>query len=483
MRKRFEPQLEIGQLSIEDTPTPRSRDGMVDLLIALRELYKNTTYRDRIFEILDNKIIKGKQGTGRPGMSLWMIFVLAQIRLSKRLSYDELHTQANYNTLLRRIMGVARMADIEEETFPYQTIVDNVSLLDDSTLKEINDVIVSFGHEVFKKKEVEVWHLKSDSFVLESEVHFPTDYNLLWDCARKCLDMIDKIEDKQGILSGWRKSNSWRKELKSMMRDLGRACKSGGKNKESRTKSAAERYIHKSVLLSSKIKQCLPLLPLSDTIDLVTILLLEHYLTLLNKHIDLVDRRLLKGEDIPQGEKMFSIFEAYTEWINKGKLRPSVELGKKVNITTDQYQLIVDFQVMNHQSDSDIVVAMADRLTSSFKQIGTWSFDKGYWHPDNRSLLEMVVPDVIMPKKGKCNRTELAGEHQKVFKKYRNKHSAIESNIHSLETRGLSRCPDKGEEHFNRYVALGVCAYNLCCIGRKLKDDYKRKELQREKAA
>jgi hypothetical protein len=152
MRKRFEPQLEIGQLSIEDTPTPRSRDGMVDLLIALRELYKNTTYRDRIFEILDNKIIKGERRTGRPGMSLWMIFVLAQIRLSKRLSYDELHTQANYNTLLRRIMGITRMAGIEEETFPYQTIVDNVSLLDDSTLKEINDVIVSFGHEVFKKK-------------------------------------------------------------------------------------------------------------------------------------------------------------------------------------------------------------------------------------------------------------------------------------------------------------------------------------------
>jgi hypothetical protein len=56
------------------------------------------------------------------------------------------------------------------------------------------------------------------------------------------------------FLSGWRKSNSWRKELKSMMRDLGRAYKSGGKNKESRTTSAAERYIHKSVLLSSKIK-------------------------------------------------------------------------------------------------------------------------------------------------------------------------------------------------------------------------------------
>jgi hypothetical protein len=138
--------------------------------------------------------------------------------------------------------------------------------------------------------------------------------------------------------------------------------------------------------------------------------------------------------------------------------------------------------MMNHQSDSDIVVSLADRLTPIFK-IGTWSFDKGYRHPDNKALLELVIPEVIMPKKGKCNQTELEREHQKVFKKFRNRHSAVESNIHSLETRGLSRCPDRGEEHFKRYVALAVCAYNLCCIGRKLQAECKRKELHPKKAA
>ncbi|MDR0574080.1 MAG: hypothetical protein LBG96_08645, partial [Tannerella sp.] len=37
-------------------------------------------------------------------------------------------------------------------------------------------------------------------------VHFPTDYNLLWDCARKSLDMISGLEKKYGSLSGWRKT-------------------------------------------------------------------------------------------------------------------------------------------------------------------------------------------------------------------------------------------------------------------------------------
>jgi hypothetical protein len=179
---------------------------------------------------------------------------------------------------------------------------------------------------------------------------------------------------------------------------------------------------------------------------------------------------------------MFSIFEPCTEWITKGKMRPNVELGKKVNITTDQYHLIVDCQTMDHESDSELVIALADRLTQVLK-IESWSFDKGYWHPDNRALLEMVIPKVIMPRKGKCNKEESEKEESKGFKKLRWKHSAIESNIHSLETRGLSRCPDRGKEHFYRYTGWAVCACNLHCIGRKLQADYRRKELLLQRAA
>ncbi|GHV29753.1 hypothetical protein FACS1894177_01170 [Bacteroidia bacterium] len=95
-------------------------------------------------------------------------------------------------------------------------------------MKQINDVIVSFGHgAVFKKKETEALQLKTDSFVVESNVHFPTDYNLLWNCLRKCIDTIDKISEKHGQQSGWRKSKLWRRELKSLMRQLGKACSSG----------------------------------------------------------------------------------------------------------------------------------------------------------------------------------------------------------------------------------------------------------------
>ncbi len=86
----------------------------------------------------------------------------------------------------------------------------------------------------------------------------------------------------------------------------------------------------------------------------------------LDKFIDHLDRRILKGEKIPHEEKVFSIFEEYTEWIKKGKMHPNVELGKKAAITTDQFNLIVDYRVMEEQSDSEMVKPIAEDMTVKY---------------------------------------------------------------------------------------------------------------------
>jgi hypothetical protein len=164
---------------------------------------------------------------------------------------------------------------------------------------------------------------------------------------------------------------------------------------------------------------------------------------------------------------MFSVFETYTEWITKGKMNPGVELGKKLNITTDQWGLIVDYQIMDGQQDRDIVIGLADRILPKYK-VASWSFDKGYWLKENKQILQLEVAQVIIPKLGRHNKQEAGEEHRGSFKKLKNKHSAIESNINELEHRGLDRCPDRSYAHFKRYIGLGVCAYNLKKIGRQI---------------
>jgi len=469
MRKRFEQQMTLGRLPISETEVPtKKRSGTLPgLCAALKEIFTTPVWNEKVFEILESKITEGKKRTGRPGMDLWQIFVLSQVRLCQNISYDELHHIADYDTLIRQIMGVESGFGYEKYRFEYQNIIDNVSLLDDETVKELNQVIVEFGHEVFKKKEAAALCLKTDSFVVESNVHFPTDYNLLWDSARKCLDMVGKFLVKYPEVPGWRKIGSWHNEMKNIMRSVGKTSSSGGKGKEQRVKHAVRSYLSKARALLDKLERSKEILPIADSADMLIMLELDRFIGLLDKHIDLLERRIIKGEQIPHDEKLFSIFEEYTEWITKGKLHPNVELGKKLAITTDQYNLIVDYRIMDNQSDSDIVKTLAERLTS-FSTIKSWSFDKGFWHKENKALLEEHVEKVIMPKKGKCNKQEQAEEGQRYFKLLRNKHSAVESNINELECRGLDRCPDRGYPNFKRYIGLAVGAYNLRRIGQEL---------------
>ena len=469
MRKRFEQQLALGQLPIEEMSIKsKSKYAIDELLVALKEIYCNKEYNEKIFSILEKHLNSGKKNTGRIGMDLWCIFVLSQVRLCLNIGYEGLHNFANNHHSMRHLMGVEKGFGYERFEFEYQNIYDNVSLLSDELVSEINDVILDFGHrEVFKKKGITALHLKSDSFVVESNVHFPTDYNLLWDSARKCLDTVSKFLKKYKGVKGWRKIGNWRHELKGLMRELGKSSSSGGQKKQEKVAAVAERYLAKARLLIGKLEAEMPALPINDEVDLVLIIVLEHFMALMRKHIDLVDRRILKGETIPHEEKLFSIFETYTEWIKKGKMRPSVELGKKLAITTDQFGLIVDYQLMNDQQDRDIVIELVDRILPKYK-VASWSFDKGYWRKENKELLQLEIPRVVIPKLGKRNKTEKEEEHGTAFKRLKNKHSAIESNINELEHRGLDRCPDRGYSHYKRYISLGVSAYNLKKIGRQI---------------
>lgn len=469
MRKRFEQQMALGKLPIIETPIPtEKRSGALpQLCAALKEIFITPEWNERVFEILEAKIIAGKQKTGRTGMDLWQIFVLSQVRLCQNISYDELHDHANHHQMIRQLMGVESGFGYEKYKFKYQNIIDNVSLLDDETVRELNQVIVEFGHGVFKKKEADPLRLKTDSFVVESNVHFPTDYNLLWDSARKCLDMVDKFMEKYPQVLGWRKKHDWYRHLKNSMRAVGKASLSGGKDKEQRVKQSVRYYLSKARALQDKLERSKEDLPTGDIMDVLIHLELDRYMDLLGKHIDLLERRVIKGEKIPHDEKIFSIFEEYTEWITKGKSHPNVELGKMLAITTDQYNLIIDYRIMDHQSDSEMVKPIAEDLTELYN-IRSWSFDKGFWHKDNKALLEECVEKVVMPKKGKCNRLELEEESQRQFKLLRNRHSAVESNINELECRGLDRCPDKGYGNFKRYIGLAVGAYNLRRIGQEL---------------
>jgi transposase, IS5 family len=400
--------------------------------------------------------------------------VLGVVRLGLDADWDRLEDQANHHMLIRQMLGVpATPWGADAKVFGHQTLRDNVALLDDQLLQQINARIAAAGREVFAKKDgapLAALEVKVDTYVLETDVHFPTDLNLLWDAGRKCVDLIEKYRDQFGYqLPGWRKAKEWRRQLKNCERTTSHVVYRGGANKEARVKGAVRDYLSVGRALGAKVHESL--LGLCDqTVEVAHWEALEYFHRMLDKHLDLVERRLLKEETIPRAEKVFSLFEPHTEWIQKGKQRPNVELGHRLLIGTDQHQLIQDYEVPVGQADVNQSVPVADRLLGRYGAgaIASLSFDKGFTRAQDRELISLYVPEVVMPKRGKKNAAEIERENGKKFVALRKQHSAVESEINSLEHHGLNRCLEVGLEGYLRYVGYGVMSYNLHVIGREL---------------
>lgn len=487
MRQRFEQQMNLRTVAISDVKFPlKSRDELPPALMALQYIFITPELNEKIFTLLEKKICSGKKKTGRKGMDLWHILVLAVVRHVCGTNWDTLETWANHHELVRKVMGVHATAFIEDEKieFAYQNILDNVCLVDQALLYEINQVVVDAGHQLVKKKEDEPFKLKTDSYAVETNVHFPTDLNLLWDSLRKCLDMIEKLLEITEV-KGWRKIKHLYKSLKSLFRATSQQVFKG-KN-EQQKKQYVKQYILQATLLKERVEELIKNPPVcaGNAKKIVSIIiLLQHYKQYVTKFTDQIERRLIKGETIPAEEKVYSIFEEHTEWITKGKLNKKTELGHLVLITTDQYQFIVDYKVMEKQKDAKQVSELCDRIKKNFagRKVYSHSFDKGFWSKDNyTTLTQATVEEVILPKKGRHSKEDKEREHNPTFKKLRNAHSAVESNINMLEHHGLNRCMDKGLHGYKRCVGLSVLAYNLHILGNILKAKEQAKEAKREK--
>jgi hypothetical protein len=139
------------------------------------------TLRAEILSLLKAAVLAGKQATGRTGMDLWQILVLGVVRLGLDADWDRLEHIANYDRLVRQMLQVpVEPWGGDDKTFGHQTLRDNVALLDDELLQQINARIAAAGREVFAKKggaPVAALEVKVDSYVLESDVHFPTDFH------------------------------------------------------------------------------------------------------------------------------------------------------------------------------------------------------------------------------------------------------------------------------------------------------------------
>jgi len=481
MRTVIQPQLTFGETDIAAIViNPKSRDDIPQLLRGLQYLYTEPTLRERVFSILEEVMperagAKGKASsqTGRPGMAQWKILVLGVLRLGLDADYDRIQELANQHKTIRQMLGHSDWLD--EHEYELQTIRDNVSLFTPEILDRINQEVVHAGHQALKKNAEESLKARADSFVVKTHVHFPTDSNLLWDAIRKaiqtCATLCDALD-----LTEWRQSayhlrcfkNSYR--LIQKLRHATSQDEAKRQAKQEQIEAAyqtyldqAEIYLRRAHATRQRLNQAhgLPTAMLAD---------LDAYLAHAERQIDQIRRRVLQGETIPHGEKVFSIFQPHTEWISKGKAGVPVELGLRVAVVEDQHRFILHHQVMIKTTDDQIAVALVEHTQTRFPGVKAMSFDKGFHSPGNQIELKQRLEHVILPKKGRLSEADKARESDPEFVRLRRQHSAVESAINALGVHGLNKCPDHGIDGFKRYVALAVVARNLQRLGAILRE-------------
>jgi hypothetical protein len=320
---------------------------------------------------------------------------------------------------------------------------------------------------------------------VETDVHYPTDINLLLDAMRKVITLTARLCEKAGI-GGWRQSKHNLKTVKKEYRKaqkLKRSTSKKAEKKEAREKEiveAHERYLARSRYFIEKARATLTLVSPTNIFLLISVDEIENYIVHAERQMDQIRRRVIQGEVIPHKEKVFSLFEEHTEWISKGKAGVPQELGLRVCVLEDQYRFLLHHRVMEKETDEKVAVEMVTATKRKFPELEGCSFDKGFYSPDNKRDLEKVIDTVVLPKKGKLSKKDKQEEYDEAFIRARHTHSLVESGINALENHGLDRCRDHDITGFRRYIALAVVARNIQRLGAIIQEREKKRDQKKK---
>jgi len=485
MRKQINNQLGLDSSYIADIEFDlNSRHEIVPILMALQHIYSQPSRLNKVLELVETDVLGNSQkAKGTPGMDCWEIIVLAAARLGSDLDFDALVDLANNHRKLRQMMQIG---DWEEKTFARSTVNDNIRKLKPETLRAISELIVEAGHKLSPNAITKV---RGDSFVVQTNIAYPIDTRLVFDGLRKVLHYLNKL-DQLVDTTTWRQYQHHTRKAKKQLRRIEKAFRSKKASAKEKVKQEVDTYLFqvRSLLIKgfetvesidSNLRKDNKLV--NDIINSIC-----HYLFISQYVCELVERRILLNEQIPNQDKLFSIFEPHTELINRGKKPLPIEYGHRLLVIEDKKGFIVDYEIMKPGiTDEKILIEAMIRLQQRMKnRIKSASWDKGFYTPKNVKELAAIVEVACLPKKGKLSAEAKERQSVREFVAARKKHPGIESAIHALVAgNGLNVCRDKGQDGYDRYIGLAIVGRNLHALGTLLLKKARKKQDQLLKAA
>ncbi len=466
MRKAFSTQLRLDCSPVGSVQlNTECRDEIVPILAALQHIYSSPNLRSSVTKLIADDVNKdSRSDVGREGFSYWEIAVLASVRLGCNLNYDKLQDLAENHRTLRSVMGIG---DWDQAiNFSWRRIRDNVCLIHPATIEKINQLIVSHGQELHGDARAEV---RADSFVIETNIHFPTESSLIWDGVRKIIPLCIALAEHIGA-PGWRQAAQLRKRIKQQARVISQISSSKSPKAKEALPTAYAKLLERATTIIKRGKSLLETKGVGID-QLLKAKELLGWIELTEQVCDTARRRVILGETVPNTEKLFSLFETHTQLYRRGKAGTPNQFGRLLLVYEDKAGFISHYHLLARDvQDASVVVEQTRRVQELHKnEIEKASFDRGFHSPENEIALSKIVASPCVPPRHPKQFAEKLKEASVEFHESRKRHAGIESAIGSLQSgNGLKRCRDRSEVGLERYIALAILGRNLHTLGKLL---------------
>lgn len=401
--------------------------------------------------------------TGRSGLAPQEVLRSLILMRVKNWDYRELRERIADGCTLRLFTGF-RCRPVPKHNAFHRAFVR----LTPAALRAVNDLVVKAAVDLGLEDGTK---LRVDTTVVQTDIHYPTDSTLLWDLVRVLCRLMGRLGKLLGRrIKGFRnRTRAARRRMQALQR-MSATQRRGQQTAKYRELIGIAKEV---VACARSALQDRRTARVKDVICELAIAGLRqeigHYCGLADRVIDQARRRAIDGEQVPNNEKIFSIFEPHTDLIKRGKVRTPVEFGHKVLVAESARGLITQYQVLEgNPPDEQHVGRSLQRHKQSFGRVPElYAADRGFFSEQNLTLCEhRGVKLACIPQSGGKRAPEREAREKALdFKQGQRFRAGVEGRISVLfRGRGMKRCLAQGIKRFELLVGAAVLANNLMRI-------------------
>jgi IS5 family transposase len=436
-----------------------------DLLDPVDQLLEDPALVDLVRQCLATRSPLS-QRTGRTGIAPDRLLRCCVMKHLKGWSFRDLERELRSNLVYRRFTHFDAEATPDSTTFSR-----TFALLSPAVTAEIHQQVVRLACE---QGVAQGQKLRTDTTVVESNVHYPTDSSLLGDGIRVLSRSLERIagECKQGAVDVVHHARA----VKHRLLEISRAAKCLTQANQQRMRDSYQKLLaltrgvvrQAGDVIERWTKKRLKVVGKRLRVE-VQIGQLRHFLPLVEQVITQTKQRVLGGDNNVDG-KLLSLFEVHTEVIRKGKAHKPNEFGRLVRIDEVENGIVSGYQVLaGNPADSTSWMPALEQHQASFGQAPEMaSGDRGFFSAHNeREAQTLGVKKVALPARGRLSAKRAEQQKQRWFRRGLRWRAGMEATISTLKHPfSMWRATYKGGHGFERYVGWCVITKNLFSIAR-----------------